>query len=100
MHEESLQHIEKKIDDHVIKHDEDYKRLLIWVITTLIALIGVTATWFTTAGALQEKVLQLEVKSSDSISRDEWEGSLDLFDEKFKNINDKLDDIKNGLNIK
>lgn len=100
MSEDSLNHIEKKIDDHVVKHDEDYKRLLIWVITTLVALIGATATWFTTVGALQEKVSQLEIRSSNSISRDEWEGSLDLFDEKFKNINDKLDDIKNGLNIK
>lgn len=96
----ALEHIKSKIDTHIVQHNDDVKRLLWWIITVLIGLIGAVATWFISVGSLQEKVMQLEADNKDKVTRQELLSTVVLFDEKFKNINEKLDDIKRGLNIK
>lgn len=96
----SLTHIEEKIDNHIEQHNEDYKRLLWWIIAVLIGLIGSIAAWFTSVGAIQEKVVQLEADNKDKVTRQELLSTILLIDEKFKNINEKLDDIKEALNLK
>lgn len=96
----TLDHIERKIDAHIEQHNEDYKKLLWWVIGVLIGLVGSVATWFISIGSIQEKVSQLEADNKDKVTRQELLSTINLFDEKFRNINEKLDDIKKGLNIR
>lgn len=98
--EKTLENIESKLDDHILRHDEDYKKLLFWIIGTLFGLIGMIAAWFISVGTIQEKVSQLEEESKDKVTRQELLSTISLIDERFKNINEKLDDIKRGLNIR
>lgn len=98
--ETALAHIEEKIDTHIEQHNEDYKKLLWWIIAVLIGLLGSVAAWFISIGTIQEKVTQLESDNKDRVTRQELLSTILLIDEKFKNINEKLDDIKKGLNIR
>ncbi len=98
--ETALAHIEEKIDTHIEQHNEDYKKLLWWIIAVLIGLLGSVAAWFISIGTIQEKVTQLESDNKDKVTRQELLSTILLIDEKFKNINEKLDDIKRGLNIR
>lgn len=98
--ETALAHIEEKIDTHIEQHNEDYKKLLWWIIAVLIGLLGSVAAWFISIGTIQEKVTQLESDNKDKVTRQELLSTILLIDEKFKNINEKLDDIKKGLNIR
>lgn len=92
--------VEEKIDAHIEQHNEDYKKLLWWIIAVLIALVGSTATWFISIGTLQEKVAQLEAGSKKGVTQQELAALIELTNVKFQNINEKLDDIKRGLNIR
>ena len=96
----SLQRLEEKLDNHMLRHDEDYKRLLWWIIGTLISLIIGGVSILITYGQTVEKVNRLESEQSNKVDRQELQASVLLIDEKFKNVSDKLDDIKAGLNIK
>lgn len=96
----TLGHIEEKIDNHIDQHNEDYKKLLWWIIAILVGLVGSVGTWFISIGAIQEKVNQLETDSKDKVTRQELLSSIDLINNKFLNINEKLDDIKDALNIR
>jgi hypothetical protein len=91
--ETALAHIESKLDSHIEQHNEDYKKLLWWAITILIGLVGTLGTWFITYGSLQEKVRSIEEEQSEYITRQEFNGLLNLLDERFKNLNEKLDKI-------
>lgn len=91
--EQALSHIEEKLDSHIERHNEDYKKLLWWAISILIGLIGTLGTWFITYGALQEKVDSIEADQKEYITRQEFNGLLNLLDERFKNLNEKLDKI-------
>lgn len=100
MSDEAINRVERKIDDHIVKHDEDYKKLLWWLVGILILLLGSFATGFMAVGAGQNRILQLEKLQEASVSRVEFNGSIDLMNNKLKNIDDKLNDIKQGLNLK
>ena len=100
MAHEDTTRIEEMLTDHVAVHDADYKKLLWAVIAVLFGLVGTTATWFISIGHMEEKVTQLEAAQQDKVSRQEMLGSMNLIDERFRNINEKLDDIKRGLNIR
>lgn len=100
MNDSVIDRVEQKIDDHIVKHDEDYKKLLWWLIGILVALLGSFATGFITIGADQNRILQLEKQQEASVSRVEFNGSIELMNNKLKNIDDKLIDIKQGLNLK
>lgn len=91
--ESALAHIETKLDTHIEQHTKDYQKLLWWAITILIGLIGTLGTWFVTYGSLQEKVTKIETEQKDLVTRDEYRGLLNLLDERFKNLNEKLDKI-------
>jgi hypothetical protein len=93
MNESALAHIESKLDSHIEQHTEDYKKLLWWAISILIGLIGTLGTWFVTYGSLQEKIRNIESSQRELVTREEYEGLRNLLDEKFKNINEKLDKI-------
>lgn len=95
-----LKRIEDKVDSHVAKHDEDYKRLLMWIISTVIGLLVGGISIFITWGSTVEKVNQLEEEQSEKVDRVELQAAIALIDNKFDNINEKLDDIKRALNIK
>jgi hypothetical protein len=100
MNPESFLRIEEKLDEHIKRHDEDYKRLLFWIISTIIGLVIGGISIFVTWGATLEKVSQLEKEQDSKVDRQELQAAISLIDNKFENINDKLDDIKEGLNIK
>ena len=91
--ESQLAHIESKLDSHIEQHTEDYKKLLWWAITILIGLIGTLGTWFITYGSLQEQVRSMKDEQKEYITRQEFNGLLNLLDERFKNLNEKLDKI-------
>lgn len=91
--ESALAHIEAKLDSHIEQHTEDYKKLLWWAISILVGLIGTLGTWFITYGTLQEKVRTIETDQKEYITRQEFNGLLNLLDERFKNLNEKLDKI-------
>lgn len=91
--ESALTHIESKLDAHIEQHNEDYKKLLYGAITILIGLAGTLGTWFITYGSLQEKVKTIESDQKEYITRQEFNGLLNLLDERFKNLNEKLDKI-------
>lgn len=86
-------HIEEMLQMHIERHNEDYKKLLWWVIGTMGALVASTATWFINYGTLQEKVNTLERKQQDSVTQQQLNGLRELLDERFKNIDYKLDKI-------
>jgi hypothetical protein len=91
--ETALNHIETKLDTHIEQHNEDYKKLLWWAISILLGLVGTLGTWFVTYGSLQEKVIKIEQDQKELVTRDEYKGLLNLLDERFKNLNEKLDKI-------
>lgn len=91
--EQALQHIEAKLDSHIERHNEDYRKLLWWAVSILLGVIGTLATWFITYGSLQEKVAKMEADQKELVTRDEYKGLLNLLDERFKNLNEKLDKI-------
>jgi hypothetical protein len=91
--ETALAHIEEKLDTHINQHNEDYKKLLWWAITILLGLVGTLGTWFVTYGSLQEKVAKIEDEQKELVTREEYAGLLNLLDERFKNLNEKLDKI-------
>jgi hypothetical protein len=91
--ESTLEHIEKKLDTHIEQHNEDYRKLLYWALTILCGLIGTLGTWFVTYGSLQEKVAKIEDEQKELVTREEYAGLLNLLDERFKNLNEKLDKI-------
>lgn len=95
-----IERVEHKIDTHIDKHNEDYKRLLWWIIGSLIGVMASTAAWFVSMGSMQEKVFQLESDTKDKITRQEFLSFVELMNVKFTNINEKLDDIKDALNVK
>lgn len=97
---EQFQRLEEKLDNHIKRHDEDYKKLLLWIVSTVIGLVIGAVSIFITYGQTIEKVYQLEEETEDKVDRSELQASVLLIDEKFANINEKLDDIKEGLNIK
>ena len=100
MSSESDLRLEEKLDGHIARHEQDYKTLLWWIIGTLIALLGSSTTGFISIGKTQEQVNQLSIQQQDKVSRIELQGIVNLFNEKFSNIDGKLNDIKRGLNIK
>lgn len=63
-------------------------------------MVGTLSTWFVTYGSLTEKVHTLERAQLDYITRDEFDGLENLINEKFSNLNDKIDDIKKALNVR
>lgn len=91
--EQALSHIESKLDSHIEQHNEDSRKLLWWLVSILIGLIGTLGTWFVTYGSLQEKVMKIEADQKELVTRDEYKGLLNLLDERFKNLNEKLDKI-------
>jgi hypothetical protein len=56
-------------------------------------LFGTLGTWFITCGSLQEKVRSIEDEQKEYVTRQEFNGLLNLLDERFKNLNEKLDKI-------
>jgi hypothetical protein len=100
MNPEQFNRLEKKLDDHIKRHDEDYRKLLLWIVSTVIGLVIGAVSIFVTYGQTIEKVSKLEEENSQKVNRTELQASIDLINEKFNNINEKLDDIKDGLNIK
>lgn len=98
--ETDMARIEKKLDEHIVRHDQDYKKLMMWVVSTLVGLILASISMFVTYGQTLEKVSQLENQINKKVERQELSSVINLFDEKFSNINEKLDDIKQGLKIK
>lgn len=97
---EQFQRLEEKLDNHIKRHDDDYKKLLLWIVSTLLGLVLGGISMFITYGQTIEKVSRLEEETSEKVSRTELQSSIELINEKFSNINQKLDDIKEGLNIK
>lgn len=100
MSPEQFQRLEEKLDAHIKRHDDDYKKLLMWIVSTLLGLVLGGISMFITYGQTIEKVSRLEEETSEKVSRTELQSSIELINEKFSNINQKLDDIKEGLNIK
>lgn len=98
--ETTIERVEHKIDTHIEKHNEDYKRLLWWIIGSLIGVMGSTAAWFISMGTMQEKVAQIERNEQTYVTRVEFDGLENLLTEKFTNINNKLDEIKNALHVR
>lgn len=92
--------LEKKIDDHIAQHDVDYKKLLWWIITTLITLLIASAGGFVTIGNDQQRILQLEKLQEANVSKVEFTGTIALWNNKMDNMNEKLDSIKGALNIR
>jgi len=90
---ESFERVEEKLDRHIEQHDIDYKKLLLWAIGILISVFSTLGTWFITYGSLQEKVASLEDEQKQLVTRQEYAGLLNLLDERFKNLNEKLDKI-------
>ena len=97
---EYLQQIAEKLDLHIQKHDDDYKQLLWWIIGTIVGLFVSGVSMFITYGQTIEKVNRLENEQADKVNRQELQSAISLIDNKFDNIDEKLDDIKEGLNIK
>lgn len=100
MNPDSFARIEEKLDEHIKRHDEDYKRLLLWIVSTVIGLVIGGVSIFVTWGSTLEKVDQLEKEQADKVDRQELQAAIALIDNKFDNINEKLDDIKEALNIR
>lgn len=100
MNESTIEHIEKKIDLHISKHDEDQKKLFYWAIGILLSLLGTVMTGFITYGSIQEKVMTIEKRQESFVTQQQFNGLNNLLDERFRNMNEKLDDIKNALNVK
>lgn len=97
--ETALAHIEEKIDTHIKQHNKDFRSLLGWAVGIILSVIGTLATWFVTWGTIQEKVAQIEARQQSYVTRSEFDGLKDLLNEKFQNVNQKLDDIREGLKL-
>lgn len=100
MEQDSLKRVEDKLDTHIKKHDEDYRKLILWLASTIIGLVVSAVSMFVAYGQTVEKVNQLEIDNEEKVDRKELQSAISLIDNKFDNINEKLDDIKDGLNIK
>ena len=98
--ETEINEIKSDLKAHVIKHDEDYKKLLWWIIATLVTMIFALAGGFLSLGHDQERISQLEKQQETYISRVEFTGTVALMNNKLNNIDDKLIDLKQGLNIR
>ena len=91
--ETALAHIESKLDKHIEQHTTDTRKLLLWAIGILIGMIGSVATGFITYGSMQEEIRHLSDEQANFVTQAEYRGLISLFDEKFRNINEKLDKI-------
>lgn len=89
----TLAHIESKLDSHIEQHNEDQRKLLVWAVGILIGFLATIVGGFITYGSFQEKVSKLEARQTEYVTRDEYKGLLNLLDERFKNLNEKLDKI-------
>lgn len=98
--EHDIETLQTDLKGHIKKHDEDYTKLLWWVISILVIIVGAVASFYMQYGALNNRVSQVEEKQKDFVSNVQLAGAIALFDEKLKNISENVNDIKQGLNIK
>lgn len=96
----SIANVEKKIDLHISKHDEDQKKLFYWAMGILLGLLGTVITGLITYGSMQEKVITIEKRQESFVTQQQFNGLNTLLDERFRNMNEKLDDIKEALSIR
>jgi flagellar basal body-associated protein FliL len=94
-HEAELARIEKKIDGHIVVHEEDNKKLLWWIIGTLLTLILIGASGFVSLGSSQEKIATLQNNQKDFVTRAELTGAIALFNNKIDNLSEKIDRLIN-----
>jgi hypothetical protein len=83
--------IEKKLDDHIMKHDADYNKLLWWIIGTLITLILSGSGIFVSLGHDQERLDQIEKDQNEYVTKAELQGTIALFNNKIDNLTEKID---------
>lgn len=96
--ETAIGHIEKKIDLHIQRHEEDQKKLFYWAIGILLSLFGTVTTGFVTYGTMQEKVATIEKRQELFVTQQQFNGLSDLLNERLKNMNEKLDNILKAIN--
>jgi hypothetical protein len=97
-HDEELSRIEEKIDGHIVIHDQDNKKLLWWIISTLITLLVIGASGFMSLGEAKQKISNIEVTNlelknnqKDFVTRAELSGAIALFNNKIDNLSEKID---------
>jgi hypothetical protein len=83
--------IEKKLDDHIMKHDADYNKLLWWIIGTLVTLLMTASTGFISIGKDQERIAQIEKDQNEYVTKAELQGTIALFNNKIDNLTEKID---------
>jgi hypothetical protein len=102
--EHELAQLEKRLEEHIEKHDADYRKLLFWIITTLVALMGASGGFWIQYGNLESEVQHNaeEVnKIRDSfITEKDLIATVNLFDAKLRPISEDIQDIKRALNVK
>ena len=97
MSTEEITHIEIKLDRHMEKHDEDYAKLLWWIIGTLVTVVIFTSGLFISMGKDSQRIDEIYNNQNDYVTRAELTGAIALINNKFENISSKLDDIKLSL---
>ncbi len=100
MEQDHAKHLEEKLDKHIEKHDVDNTKLLWWIISVLIMLLVTASGGYVSFGRNDQRLANLESVQKEFVTRAELTGAIALINNKFENISDKLDEIKNVLSNK
>lgn len=109
--EHELTQLEDRLEDHIKKHDEDYKKLVWWIVGVLGTLLAVSGGFWTQYGKLESEVAhntdEIENIRSSFVTAKDLSAATALFDSKLDTIRQGqletqkgLDDIKRALNIR
>jgi peptidoglycan hydrolase CwlO-like protein len=95
MSQEEITRIEEKFDNHIAKYDDDYKKLLWWIVGTLVTILILATSTFKSIGSNEQKISQLETNQKDFVTRAELTGTIALFNNKMDNLSEKIDRLIN-----
>ena len=109
--EHELTQLEQRLEDHIQKHDEDYKKLVWWIVGVLGTLLTVSAGFWTQYGKLETEVAhnsdEIETIRDSFVTASDLSASTALFDAKLETIRQgqietqkSMEDIKRALNIR